>query len=114
MTKKYSAHFRYEDDEARSIDTILDYIRENAPGTAPNTSDAIRFALLTKAADIRMERSKEIKMDKEYKLDIYKVDEGADDWPQVDIIRANSEQGCFDEAFRLYGEEDYHWANPYE
>ena len=57
--KKYSAHFRYEDDEARSIKTILDYIQENAPGTDPNTSDAIRFALLTKAADIRMERIQE-------------------------------------------------------
>ena len=60
MKKDQSHHFRYGEDEARSIATILDYIQENAPGTDPNTSDAIRFALLTKAADRRMERIQKV------------------------------------------------------
>jgi hypothetical protein len=56
MTQNNTAIFRYDDEVQNSIDTILEYIRESAPGTSPNTSDAIRFALITKAADIRMEQ----------------------------------------------------------
>jgi hypothetical protein len=58
MVKNKSIHFRYDEDITRSIETIIKYIQEAAPGAHPTTSDAIRFALLTKAADIRMERSK--------------------------------------------------------
>jgi len=56
MTKNKTAVFRYDEDVQTSLDTILEYIRQAAPGTDPNISDAIRFALITKAGDIRMEQ----------------------------------------------------------
>jgi hypothetical protein len=51
---------------------------------------------------------------KEYALKIYKVIDGTDDWPIIDIITGTSEQDCIDQAEQKYGSNnDYHWTNPY-
>lgn len=50
---------------------------------------------------------------KMFKLDIYKVIEGTDDWPFVETIEAKTEKECFELAEEQYGQDDYHWTNPY-
>ena len=49
---------KYNDEEAASLATIIDYLRAQAPGSRVYIADAIRFAIVTKAADIRMETIK--------------------------------------------------------
>jgi len=58
MTKNKTAVFRYDEDVQNSLETILEYIRQAAPGTDPNISDAIRFAIIIAAGDIRTEQHK--------------------------------------------------------
>ena len=47
------------------------------------------------------------------KLDIYKVVDGTDQWPLVEIIEANTEAECIEIAENKYGQDEYHWANCY-
>ncbi len=49
---------------------------------------------------------------KMFKLDIYKVIEGTDDWLFVETIEAKTEKECFELAEEQYGQDDYHWTNP--
>ncbi len=47
-----------------------------------------------------------------YKLDIYQIIDGSDDWPKIDTVYGNTEQTCLDYALRKYGQEEFHWTNP--
>jgi hypothetical protein len=46
-----------------------------------------------------------------YYLKIYQVIDGADNWPLIDTIEAETEQECIDEAERMYNSDNYHWCN---
>lgn len=49
----------------------------------------------------------------EYKLEVYEVIDGTDNWPLVKTIIACSPQACIDEAERDFGSNnEYHWTNP--
>ncbi len=48
-----------------------------------------------------------------FKLDIYEIIDGSDDWPLVDTLEAKTEEDVLTEAGDLYGEDNYHWTNPY-
>ncbi len=46
-----------------------------------------------------------------YKLDIYKVIDGTDDWPIVDTIHGETPDDCDEMAESQYGSNDeYHWT----
>jgi hypothetical protein len=47
------------------------------------------------------------------KLDIYKVIEGTDEWPLIDTIEADTAKECIEIAESRYGQDEYHWTNPY-
>ena len=49
-----------------------------------------------------------------YKLDVYKVVEGIDEWPQVDTIIGETEKECLEKAEEAYSIEEHHWTNPIE
>jgi len=49
---------KYDEQEAESLATIMEYLKMQAPGNRISLADAIRFAIVTKAADIRMETIK--------------------------------------------------------
>jgi hypothetical protein len=46
-----------------------------------------------------------------YKLDVYKVIDGTDDWPLIDTIYGNSPEECEEKAEDKYGPnpDGYHW-----
>ena len=44
---------RSTDELEASLETILDFIRKSAPGTNPTQSAAVRYAIITAAAEIR-------------------------------------------------------------
>ncbi len=54
-------------------------------------------------------------MEKIYKLDIYKVVDGTDNWPVIDTIEGDTPEACIEKAELEYGSngEHYHWTNPY-
>jgi len=47
-----------------------------------------------------------------YKMTIYRVIEGSDDWPVVDIITGDTWVECIHKAERLYNQDEYHWTTP--
>ena len=47
------------------------------------------------------------------KLDIYRVIDGTDDWPLVEIIVARDADLCINLAESIYDPDQYHWTNPY-
>jgi hypothetical protein len=58
---------------------------------------------------------------KTYYLKVYRIIEGADNWPLVDTITATAEtvndEGaaqaeCIDTAMRRYSPDEYSWTNP--
>jgi len=49
-----------------------------------------------------------------YKLEIYKVEKGKDDWKKVDIITGDTEKECLEKAEETYNIEEHHWTNPIE
>ncbi|MBX3004581.1 MAG: hypothetical protein KF821_01990 [Anaerolineales bacterium] len=52
---------------------------------------------------------------REYKLDVYQVIDGTDNWPLVDTITGSSPEECLDAAEGKYGSNnEYHWTNPVE
>lgn len=52
--------------------------------------------------------------DYKYRLNIYEVIDGQDDWPMVGTVYANTPQECLDEANSSYDQDLYHWTNPIE
>lgn len=52
--------FRFDDEEAASMETIKAYLAGLTPGMKPNNSDAIRYAVVVAAANIRLEQMKEL------------------------------------------------------
>lgn len=43
-------------------------------------------------------------------LKIYKVIDGQDNWPLVDIITAENQEEATDKAIYEYGQDEYHWV----
>ena len=90
MTKDHMISFRYGEDERRSIETIIQYIREAAPGTDPNISDAIRFAVITAAGDIRIEKNQESNEMNEYYILHRLSGDGEDEYQTVSCTEGNN------------------------
>ena len=50
---------------------------------------------------------------KPYKLDVYKVIDGTDQWPIIRTFYGDSESQCVVQAEYNYGSNDgYHWTQP--
>lgn len=50
-----------------------------------------------------------------YKLDIYEVIDGTDNWPLIDTIHGETAEECIEMAELEYGSNnEYHWINPVE
>ena len=58
--KDKTAIFRYGSHEEKAIKSIIEYLQDKTPGLTYNVSDAVRFALITKAQDIRKEQAAEL------------------------------------------------------
>ena len=46
-------------------------------------------------------------------LKIYKVIDGHDDWPLVEILEGETDDEVIALAEEKYGSDQYHWTNPY-
>ena len=55
MTTTQTTSFRYDEETEKALQEIVYYLQTQTLGKFVNRSDAIRFAILTKAADIRQE-----------------------------------------------------------
>ena len=55
MTTTHTTTFRYDEETEQALQEIAYYLQTQTLGKYVNRSDAIRFAILAKAADIRME-----------------------------------------------------------
>jgi hypothetical protein len=55
-------------------------------------------------------------MNKNFKLDIYEVVDGTDNWPLIDTVYGETEAECIENAEAKYGPnaDGYHWTNPTE
>ena len=49
---------RIDSDEERAIETIIEYLKSKSPGTNPNRSDAVRYALNVTYGNIEWEKTK--------------------------------------------------------
>ena len=54
------------------------------------------------------------KLEKVYKLNIYQVVEGSDEWPLVETITAKTSDDCIAQAEMEYDTDQYSWSNPFE
>ena len=57
MDKKMIS-LRIDSDEERAIATIIEYLKSKNPGTNPNRSDAVRYALNVTYGNIEWEKTK--------------------------------------------------------
>ena len=51
-----------------------------------------------------------------YRLNIYRVIDGTDNWPLIDVVEGETPEECIEKAEEKYGYgggDEYHWANPY-
>ncbi len=55
MATTHTTTFRHDTQTSEAIIDIINYLEKEMPGTQANASDAIRYAILAKAADIRKE-----------------------------------------------------------
>ena len=55
MDKKMIS-LRIDSDEERAIESIIEYLKSKSPGTNPNRSDAVRYALNIAYGNIEWER----------------------------------------------------------
>lgn len=51
---------------------------------------------------------------REYKLAVYRIIDGTDQWPLVETIVACDPADCIADAERKYNQDEYHWSYPTE